>query len=137
MTDFDENIDPRAELERLIVESTCEWCGEIGFRQRDDDNPPDKAYATIIKRAWLCRVDRKGGYISRHSRFWRVCDTCFFLAGSKRALGDFSKWIFPVIGTYTGRMMMQSIVEVQPMELPAPQVFYLDYLVTPKGVVKP
>lgn len=126
---FDEQVDPRAELERLIVDNTCEWCDETKLPQLTDSGKS----IVYIQRAWLCREQKQGGYTSKHWRFWRVCDQCA-CQGKLR----FDKWIFPVIANMPPMQgLMEQLVAVQPMQQPAPQVLYMDFIVGPEGVRQP
>lgn len=118
---FDEQVDPRAELERLIVDNTCEWCGETKLPQLTDSGK----YIVFVQRSWLCRELDLPGYKSRHYRYWRVCDSC----RQKRLWGQFDKFIFPVIANMPPMQgLMEQLVAVQPMAQPAPQVLYMDYV---------
>lgn len=123
---FDEQVDPRAELERLIVDNTCEWCGETKLPELTDSGKS----IVYVQRLWLCRELDLPGYKSKHYRYWRVCDVC----QQKRLWGHFDKFIFPVIKNMPPMQgLMEQLVAVQPMAQPAPQVLYLDYIVGPEG----
>lgn len=114
-----DDINPLAELERLIVDNTCEWCGETKLPQLTESGKS----IVFIQRSWLCREEKRGGYTSKHYRYWRVCDTC----ACQNKL-RFDKWIFPVIANMPQANLMEQLVAVQPMQHPAPQVMYMDYV---------
>lgn len=121
-----DDINPLAELERLIVDNTCEWCGETKLPQLTDSGKS----IIFVQRMWLCRELDLPGYKSKHYRYWRVCDTC----QQKRLWGHFDKFIFPVIKNMPPMQgLMEQLVAVQPMAQPAPHVLYLDYVVGPEG----
>lgn len=121
---FDKQVDPRAELERLIVDNTCEWCGDTKLPQLTASGS-----IVYIQRAWLCREQKQRGYTSKHWRMWRVCDRCAW-QGSLR----FDKWIFPVIANMPTENLMEQLIAVQPMQAPPPQLLYMDLLIVPQGV---
>lgn len=126
MFEIDEPLDPRAELERLIVDNTCEWCGDTKLPQLTDSGKS----IVYVQRLWLCRELDLPGYKSKHYRYWRVCDTC----QQKRLWGHFDKFIFPVIKNMPPMQgLMEQLVAVQPMQQPAPHVLYLDYVIGPEG----
>jgi|OpeIllAssembly_1097287.scaffolds.fasta_scaffold220828_2 hypothetical protein len=120
MFEIDEPLDPLAELERLIVDNTCQWCGETKLPQLTDSGKT----IVYVRRLWLCREEAKPGYKSKHWRYWRVCDTC----QQKHLWGGFDKWIFPVIANMPQHNLMEQLVAVQPMAQPAPQVMYMDFV---------
>lgn len=126
----DEPVDPRAELERLIVDCTCEWCGETRWSleaARSADAPVGRR-VTDVERQWCCRKVKSNGYVSTHWRVWRVCWSC-------RVNGpQFDKWIFPVIANMQPNGLLEQLVQVQPMNQPVPQVLYMDFVVGPEGV---
>lgn len=120
---LDEYINPLAELERLIVENTCEWCHETKPPQLTDSGKS----IVFVQRRWLCRKEDRPGYRSKHWRHWLVCDAC-------ASNIHFDKWIFPVIANMPQHNLMEQLVAVQPMQMPAPQVLYMDFVVGPQGV---
>ena len=121
----DEPVDPRAELERLIVDCTCEWCGETRWSLEAGGTG---RMVTDVERQWCCRKVKSKGYVSTHWRVWRVCWFC-------RVNGpQFDKWIFPVIANMQPNGLMEQLVAVQPMQAPVPQVLYMDFVVGPEGV---
>jgi|PlaIllAssembly_1097288.scaffolds.fasta_scaffold28214_3 hypothetical protein len=115
-----EDFDPRAYLERLIVEATCEWCGQTHWTQEAGST----RWVTDVERGWFCREQKGNGYTSKHWRVWRVCFSC-------RHSSSFDKWVFPVIANMPEIDIMQALVQVQPMQVPAAQVFYMDLVVGP------
>ena len=117
-----DDIDPRAALERLILENTCEWCGQTRWDGREGQVPD------VVSR-WCCRKVEHGGYTSKHWRYWRVCFSCWNRAQG----GPFANFIFPVIANMPQQGLMEQLVAVQPMAQPAPQVLYMDYVVGPEG----
>lgn len=59
-------------------------------------------------------VDKLGKFLSR------------FIPKPKPKIGTFDTWIFPVIKNVTPTTLMTDLVSVQPMSLPASQIFYMD-----------
>lgn len=113
----DERLDPLAELERLIHSRTCEICDEV--------------WSEALSRYWKCRTEQKGGYVSKHWRYWKLCPNCLCkLSG----VGGFSELIFPVIANMRPADMVEQLIAVQLMQVPAAQVFYMDFVVEPEGV---
>jgi hypothetical protein len=49
----------------------------------------------------------------------------------KPTVGDFSKFVLPVIGNMMPRMTVEELVSVQPMHLPTATIFYLDFIRRP------
>lgn len=119
-----EDFDPRSYLESLIVDCTCEWCGETHWTQEAGTG----RWVTDVVKGWFCREHKGNGYISKHWRIWRVCHAC------RWGNGSFGKWVFPVIANMPEVDIMQALVQVQPMQVPAAQVFYMDLVVGPEGV---
>lgn len=117
---MDEHLDPLAELERLIHSRTCEVCGDV--------------WSDVLPRYWKCRTEQKGGYVSKHWRNWRLCPNCLCKL-SAIGFGGFDKFVFPVIANMPDiQMMAEQLVAVQPMQAPAAQIMYLDYVIGPEGV---
>jgi hypothetical protein len=117
---MDERIDPLAELERLIQSRTCEVCGDV--------------WSDILPRYWKCRSEKMGGYTSNHWRNWRLCPNCLCKL-SAIGFAGFDKFVFPVIQNMPDiQNLAEQLVAVQPMQLPAAQVFYMDMVVGPEGV---
>jgi hypothetical protein len=116
-----EDFDPRAELERLIVSCTCEWCGQTHWAQEAGTG----RWVTDVESGWFCREQKGNGYTSKHWRVWRVCFSC-------RHSSSFAKWVFPVIANMPEVDIMQALVSIQPMQVPAAQVFYMDLVVGPR-----
>jgi len=114
----DEFLDPLAELERLIHSRTCEVCGDV--------------WNDILPRYWKCRKEKKAGYVSKHWRNWRLCPNCLSALTHDY---NFASFIFPVIANMPPmENLMEQLVAVQPMQAPAPGMFYLDYVIGPEGV---
>ena len=116
-------VAPEVYLEWLATHSTCEWCGEIiGWID------PATGQLAIKPAEWLCRVEKRGGYTSKHWRRWRVCQKCHL----KGVITDFSKWIFPVIKNMPliGDSLA-ALMQVQPMGVPSGEIFYADLVERP------
>lgn len=115
-----EQVDPLAELERLILARTCEVCGDV--------------WSDILPRYWKCRNEKKGGYVFKHWRNWKLCPNCLCKL-SAIGFAGFDKWCFPVIANMPDiQNLAEQLVAVQPMQLPAAQIMYLDYQIGPEGV---
>jgi len=112
-------LDPRAEFERLLAPCVCDWCGKAHV-VRNAEEGVDRL--VIIKPEWRCREVKQGGYVSKHWKAWRVCSLCL-------SKGQFDKWIFPVIAHMPENDFLAQLVQVQPMNLPAAQVMYMDIVV--------
>jgi len=119
---MDEYVNPLAELERLIVERTCEWC--------------DRVYEKSLTFHFLPRVIKRSGYTVMHRKYWRVCEYC-------QSGMAFDKWVFPVIQNMPEHMSLEAIMQVQPMAVHNPHelalpldvdMVMLDYEITPEGV---
>ncbi len=125
---MDEDIDLKAEIKRLIVERTCEWC--------------DKTYDAPLRRVLACRKVQCVGYVLKHRRYWRLCELC--VSCSKSGM-SFEKWIFPMIHQIMPEHeSLTAILDVQPMmeEIMSmnvfaralrPQLLSLDYVCGPTG----
>ena len=115
-------VAPEVYLDWLIVQTTCEWCGgDIEWRNSDGLRVPKPAQ-------WLCRTEKRGGYISKHWRLWRVCQKCHL----QGLITDFCKWIFPVINNMS--MIggsLAALMQVQPMSEPRGEIFYADLVERP------
>ena len=107
----------------LIVQQTCEWCGGT------IDYHDYKGQRRLAPAEWRCW---KVGH-TKHWKAWRICSSCRAKerAGSGGSLGDFSRWIFPVIALMPEHESLSALMEVQPMNPPNAQVFYMDFLEEP------
>lgn len=113
-----DQIDPIAEIERLIESRTCEVCGDV--------------WSEALSRYWKCRNEQRNGYVLKHWRYWRLCPNC--LTKLTYNVGGFEKFIFPVIANMAEVDVVEQLVQVQPMNVPAAAVMYLDYQIGPEGV---
>lgn len=115
----DLNLDPRAELERLIVDCTCDWCGKSFPAGWDEEH---RLWVPSVTQEWRVRVEQKPGYISKMYAYWRICAGC--------RLGDeysFSKWVFPIIKSMPVQHdLLEQLIQVQPMPVPAGEILYMD-----------
>lgn len=73
--DFDDSLDTRAEIERLLKPCVCEWCGRAASEQNGEEG---RVRLVPITPVWCCHKEKHGGYSSKHWKFWRVCKLCFF-----------------------------------------------------------
>lgn len=113
--------DPKHLLDWLIVQHICEWCGE-----NIDDCDLVTGKPQTPQRQWLERKldhkDKDGRviYTSSHWKNWLVCRQCHSWNG-------FTRWIFPVIkNVMPEHESLSSIMQCQPMAMPAAQIFYVD-----------
>jgi len=93
---MDEYINPKAELERYIIERTCEWC--------------DRTFSEALAYCFAQRQVAQKGYLLKHSKRWRICSYC--------SLGrsfTFDSWIFPAITSMLDGGSMADLLSVQPM----------------------
>lgn len=79
---MDEQINPLGEIERLIQARTCKVCGDV--------------WSDILPRYWKCRSEKKGGYVSKHWRNWRLCPDCLYKL-SATGFGGFDLVSTPVV----------------------------------------
>ena len=115
-----EQVDVLAELECLIQARTCEVCGDV--------------WSETLPHHWKCRSEKKNGYTSKHWRNWRLCPNCLCKL-SAIGFGGFDKFVFPVIANVPDiQLLADQLVAVQPMQGPAPGMFYLDYRIGTGGV---
>jgi hypothetical protein len=126
--DLDLDLNPAAELERLIIDCTCEWCGQTHWV--NTASTVSSGRITDVVRGWFCRKQRRNGYVSRHWRMWRVCNACRRVGVG---LGTFDRWVFPVITNMDYSILVDQIIDIQPMQLPAAQIMYMDLVVGPAG----
>ena len=56
---------------------------------------------------------------------WRTIKA---LRALPKRIGDFSRWMFPVIGRMAQQDLIQQLVQVQPMALPSARAFYMDFV---------
>jgi hypothetical protein len=122
----DAYLDPLVELERLIVERTCETCGAIIPHMVVYSRMQERRFIPSPRREWRCVQQPRNGYVFKHWRYWLLCSVC-------KSQG-FARWIFPVIQNMPPIVDLRHLVSVQPMNEPAAQVFYMDFMVGPEGV---
>jgi hypothetical protein len=65
--------DPLVVLERLIVDSTCDWCGKIYLAEWNTERT---AYAPVVTRDWRVWVQKKQGYTVKTYAYWQTCPFC-------------------------------------------------------------
>jgi len=51
---------------------------------------------------------------------------------SRRYCKQFATYTFPVIKNLSERLLVEDLIEVQPMNVPSGRIFYLDYIHTKK-----
>lgn len=113
-----DDIDPKLFLESFINEHTCERCDQSDF-----------VVGPLTVRYCCLEIPRKG-YTLKHQKKWRACARC--LAGP--GIFGFEKWITPVISSLVkngGQGLadtLRDILTVQPMAMPAMDMFYMDYV---------
>jgi hypothetical protein len=118
--------DPLAELERLIVDNTCEWCGETKLFPLDSILGRNKHLIAVAPH-WCCLEEKKNGYTSKHWKVWRVCAAC--RSGGTRFGTWFGRWASPVIAaSMPPHDLVSQFLQVQPMQVPQGQVFYMDFV---------
>ena len=99
-------------LDWLVKQHTCEWCdGTI------DDYDAQLGVTRTPQRKWRNRQVKHGTYTSNHWKFWLLCRRC-------DGLHQFQRWIFPVMANMPQFEVLASLVNVQPMNEPAGEVFY-------------
>ena len=113
MTNLDN--DPKSILDWLIVQHTCERCGGT-----IDCHDAEGHWRTPTA-VWGCFTEKRHGYTSKHWRYWRVCTQCYVKHG-------FGQWIFPLIADMPEHLSLDSFIQVQPMDGPSANVFYLDFI---------
>ena len=109
---------PQVLVDWLVVQQTCEWCGDTIQHYAPDGQ------RLVPKAEWRCWVVKKGGYTSKHWKHWRICSTCH-----TKDNGGFGKWVFPIIANAVmPPLSLAALVEVQPMNAPAGEIMYMDYI---------
>lgn len=111
------------EVEWLMKAVTCEGCGEVIPCKIVYQEGQQPVYI-LPQRKWHCFPVRCNGYVRKHWRNWLLCASCQWneFAHFER---PFASWIAPII---------QDLVAVQPMQVPAAQVFFMDFVVGPEGI---
>ena len=112
--------DPQAYVDWLVVQQTCEWCGDTIQHYAPDGQ------RLVPKAEWRCWVVKKGGYTSKHWKHWRICSTCH-----TKDPAQFGRWIFPIIATLPEHESLSALVQVQPMNAPAGEIMYMDFIYGP------
>ena len=112
-----EEVDPKYLVDWLVIQHTCEWCdGDI------EAFGPDENTVIAPQRKWRCREVKKNGYVSKHWKHWLICRRC-------AAPRDFARWVFPIIRTVMPEHeALSAIMEVQPMNAPAGEIMYMDFI---------
>lgn len=119
----DVNVDPKSMLDWLVKQCICEWCdGTI------DDFDCEHNVPITPARQWRNRQVKHGGYTSNHWKHWLICRKC-----ASTYDYDFSKFIFPLIGNMAVLESLAALVDVQPMNQPAGEIFYMDYIPRVRG----
>lgn len=126
---LDDLIDPRAYLERLIVDNTCEVCGETFGQTTVYEEKQPVRYAPIVKRVWMTYVTKKGGYKLKHAKWWKLCPSCMTKGNEREDLLGFARMIFPIIKTMaTQPDLIDQLIPVQPMNAPDAGIMYMDFV---------
>lgn len=125
-----DEIDPRYYLEQYAVDCTCELCQEtvLPYVVYDAEQNVPVGYAPRVKRIWMRAVFKRDGYKLKHWRWWKLCETCRLKLSGDDDLYAFSKFTFPVIRNMGETGLVEQLVPVQPMNQPAAQVFYMDFV---------
>lgn len=128
---LDRALDPRAYLEQFTVDNTCELCGEtlLAYIVYEEGKPERRV--PRVKRVWMRGIFKRDGYKLKHSRWWKLCETCRLKLSGEDDLAGFAKFAFPVIRAMaTQPNLINDLIPVQPMNAPNAGVFYMDYVYT-------
>lgn len=109
----DMSLPPEWYLDWLIEARTCDWCGE--------------SHHEPLVAAWLCRHEQHPGYESKHWKYWKVCGPC------RLGIGRWKSFALPFIRNVMPNLSMADLIAVQPMQQPAGQIPYMDYVIDVNG----
>lgn len=117
-----EEVDPKYLVDWLVIQHTCEWCDGDIVDFNGELKHGELNHAPVTQRQWRCREVKKNGYVSKHWKHWLICRRC-------AAPHDFGRWVFPIIRTVMPEHeALSAIMEVQPMNAPAGEIMYMDFI---------
>lgn len=117
MSEVIDEGNPKDLLDWLVRQHTCEWCNGT-VEAHDEMNR-----SITPKAKWMCRIEKRNGYVIRHWKNWLICWKC---AADHIA---FIKWIFPTLASIVPESFgLATLLNVQPMCAPAADIIYADYI---------